>query len=268
MNQSELTSHVSELCVRLDDVRRQESGNRPIESVIAPYAAAILLLRRAELVDSEQEASAVSDRRDYLPAVPQYRHWSSWRHLRGAELVYVLREEVLPALRNAPDRIIGEHLRRVVPVVEDLASESPETLEALVQWCRVFDLESDAGKQAAGDALGMLVEKTTANDEILRAHTTPQPVVELIVDLLDPVPGERIYDPCFGAGGLLAAVTSRLRETAMQMPPKARSEAQRQNVYAMEIDPFAYCVGLARVVLAGTDQPGLELGDALKRPLN
>lgn len=265
MNQSELSSHVSELCLRLGDMRGQASRNRPIESVIAPYVAVVFLLRRAERMDSEQQAAAASDGRDFLPVLPRDRHWSSWRHLCGSELVHVLREEVLPALRNAPDRAIGQYLRRVVPVVEALASEPPDAIEALVNWAKAFDVETVAGKQAAVDALGMLVEKTTAKDKTFGAHTAPQPVVELMVDLLDPSPGERIYDPCFGAGGLLAAVTSRLRETAMQMPPKARSEAQRQNVYGMEIDPFAYCVGLVRVVLAGMDQPGLELGDALER---
>ena len=267
MNQSELTSHVSELCVRLGDMRRQESGNRPIEAVIAPYAAAIFLLRRAESMDSEQEAAAASDGRDYLPALPRDRHWSSWRHVRDEELVYILREEVLPALRNSPNRIIGQFLRRVVSVAEALASESPDAIEVLVNWAKAFDVETVTGKQAAGDALRMLVEKTTAKDKTLGAHTAPQPVVELMADLLDPDPGERIYDPCFGAGGLLATVTSRLRETAMEIPPKARSEAPRQSVFGVEIDPFAYCIGLARVVLAGMDQPGLELGDALERPL-
>ena len=267
MNQSELTSHVSELCVRLGDMRRQESGNRPIEAVIAPYAAAIFLLRRAESMDSEQEAAAASDGCDYLPALPRDRHWSSWRHVRDEELVYILREEVLPALRNSPNRIIGQFLRRVVRVAEALASESPDAIEVLVNWAEAFDVETVTGKQAAGDALRMLVEKTTAKDKTLGAHTAPQPVVELMADLLDPDPGERIYDPCFGAGGLLATVTSRLRETAMEIPPKARSEAPRQSVFGVEIDPFAYCIGLARVVLAGMDQPGLELGDALERPL-
>ena len=266
MNQSELTSHVSELFARLEDVRRQVSGKCPIESVIAPYAAVILLLRREEIVDSEREAAAPSDRRDYLPALPRDRHWSSWRHLRGAELVYVLREEVLPGLRNAPNRAIGRYLRRVVAVIEALASEPSEAIELLVNWAKTFDVETVTGRQAAGDALRMLVEKAVAKDKTLGAHTAPQPVVKLMVDLINPDPGERIYDPCFGVGGLLGEVTSRLRETAMQTHPKAPSKDPRQSVSGVEIDPFTYCVGLARVVLAGIDQPGLELGDALKRP--
>ena len=97
--------------------------------------------------------------------------------------------------------------------------------------------------------------------------TTPRPVVELMVDLLRPNPGESIYDPCFGSGGLLAKAASTLREKALQMPPKAWTDVQQRSVFGVEINPFAYCIGLARVVLAGIEHPGLELGDALERPL-
>ena len=89
----------------------------------------------------------------------------------------------------------------------------------------------------------------------------------MMVDLLAPNPGERIYDPCFGTGGLLATAAKRLHEKAVQMPPKVWSEVQQRSVFGVEINPFAYSIGLARVVLAGIEQPGLELGDVLERPL-
>ena len=265
MNQPELTSHVSELFVRFGDMRGRRDIDRSPESMVGPYAAALFLLRWAEHSDAMQEAGTDADTHHDQAELSAPLLWSSLGDLRGEARVGVLRNEVLPALRNAPDRAIGRYLRRVVPVVEALASESPDAIELLVNWAKTFDVETVAGKQSAGDALRILVERAIAKDKTLGAHTAPQPVVDLMVDLINPGPGERIYDPCFGSGGLLAAVTRRLRETAMQMPPKARSEVPRQYLSGVEIDPFAYCVGLARVVLAGMDQPGLELGDALER---
>ena len=73
--------------------------------------------------------------------------------------------------------------------------------------------------------------------------------------------------PCFGTGGLLATVASRLREKAMQIAPQVWTEVQQHSVFGVEISPDAYSIGLARVILAGIEQPRLELGDALKRPL-
>ena len=87
------------------------------------------------------------------------------------------------------------------------------------------------------------------------------------VALLEPSPGERIYDPCFGTGGLLSAAAGRLHDKALRMPPRVWADVQRKSVFGVEVNSFAYSIGLARVVLAGIDHPGLELGDALERPL-
>ena len=263
MKQLELTSHMSELWGRLDEMH----SDHPLEEVIAPFAATLFLLHWADHLDTEQEAVAAFDGHDYLPALPRDQHWSSWCDLRGEGLVDVLRGEVLPALRNAPNTNLGQFLQRLVRVVKALVHESPEVIEALVQWVQAFNLETVTGRQVAGDALGDLVEKTTAKAETLGEYTTPRPVVEMMTDFLDPSPGERIYDPCFGTGGLLATVASKLREKAMQMPPKVWTEVQQQSVFGVEINPFAYSIGLARVVLAGIEQPRLELGDALERTL-
>lgn len=268
MKQLELTSQVSELWTRLDQMRSHRASNRPLESVIAPFTASLFLLRWADHMDIEQEAADAFDDRDSLPVLPRDQHWSSWCDLRGERLVDVLRREILPALRNAPNSNLGYSLQRLVPVVEDLASEPPELIETLIQWSQTFNLETVTGRQAAGDALAALVEETTEKGaKIVGQYTTPRSIVEMMADLLDPSPGERIYDPCFGTGGLLATVANRLHEKAMSMPSKVWTEVQQQSVFGIEINPSAYSIGLARVVLAGIDYPKLELGDALERPL-
>ncbi len=268
MKQLELTSQVSELWTRLDQMSGHRASNHPLEEVIAPFAAALFLLRWADHIDTEQETVEAFDDRDSLPVLPRDQHWSSWCDLRGERLVDVLRREILPALCNAPNSSLGYSLQRLVPIVEDLASKPPELIEALVQWTHAFNLETVTGRQAAGDALAALVEETTEKGtKSVGEYITPRPIVEMMADLLDPSPGERIYDPCFGTGGLLSAVASRLHEKAISMPPKVWTEVQQQSVFGVEINPFAYSIGLARVVLAGIDYPGLELGDTLERPL-
>lgn len=261
MNELELTAHVSELRTHLDEIAGQEAGNRQPESAIASFAAALFLLRWAERVDADQKPTDALESRDYPSALPRGLHWSSWCRLRGAELVDALGGGVLPALRNAPDRGPGKYLKRLAPIVENLVRESPEVIETLLEWGQPFDLETDASRQAAGNALAALVANATETGEIPGDHTTPKRVVELMAELLDPRPGERVYDPCFGTGGLLATIAGRLLENATRMP-----ESFQQSVYGVETSSYAYVIGLARVVLAGMDQPGLELGDALDRP--
>ena len=261
------TSHLASLWSLLDEFRDGKVTQRPLESVVAPVAA-MLLLRWAAHLDAEQEAVASFDGKDYTPALPLEKRWTAWSELRGERLVGFLREEVVPALRRAPSGVLGQALQRLAPVVDSVTQASPKGVEGLVEWVREHDLKTTGGRRSAGEALDAIVEHASGMSARMGGEfTTPRSVVELMVDLLEPSPGERIYDPCFGTGGLLARAASRLREKARQMPPKVWTDVQQRSVFGVESNAFAYCIGLARVVLAGIEQPGLELGDALERPL-
>ena len=85
-----------------------------------------------------------------------------------------------------------------------------------------------------------------------------------MLDLASPAPGERVYDPCFGYGGLLAGAVRRMQAAngaaAGQRVPLAA-------VTGVESHHFAYLVGLCRVVLAGATSHRLVYADALEKPV-
>ena len=45
-------------------------------------------------------------------------------------------------------------------------------------------------------------------------------------------------------------------------------EIRNDGIFGVEINAASFVIGLCRVVLAGIDKPGMELGDALERPLH
>ena len=268
MSTLEVTSSVSDFWTRFGEIRGRGVHRRRTESVVAPYVATVFLLRWAEHLDNEHQAVASFEGTDYIPALSEAQHWSTWSALRGERLVDALRKEVLPALRKRPCGSVGQSLQRIVHVVEDLAAESNVTIEALVDWCQRFDFESEPGRRVAGESLeGLILMEAEQPPGMGAALSLPKHVVELMVELLEPRPGQRIYDPLFGTGDVLAAVAFRLRERALRMPVTVWTEVQQRNLFGLEIDPYRYCIGLARVVLAGIEQPGLELGSDLGRPI-
>ena len=268
MNKPEDSSRASDFWTRFGEIRGRGGHNRPTETVIAPYAAALFLLRWAEYMDNEREAVAAFEGTDYVPALSTSHHWSTWSAYRGEDLSDALRKSVVPALQKKPKGSVGQPLQRVTRVFEDLVRESVEAIEALVQWCQTFDFETRSGRQAAGEALEALLDRVAEEPSGIGApFSIPRPVAELMVDLLDPRPGQRIYDPMFGAGDLLATVATRLREQAIRMPAAVWTEVQQRNLFGLEIEPYRYSIALARVVLAGIEQPCLEFGSDLGRPI-
>ena len=101
---------------------------------------------------------------------------------------------------------------------------------------------------------------------LIGEFVTPRHVADLMLELADPEPGHRVYDPCFGFGESLVGAARRLRAAARSASPRDWADVQNAGLFGVEIDPFSYAVGLCRTLLAGIDGPGLELSDTLERP--
>ncbi len=84
-----------------------------------------------------------------------------------------------------------------------------------------------------------------------------------MVDLANPRPGERIYDPCFGRGDLLTAAAGRLAEQT-SLVPESLGDSKQFSIGAGTDGP-AVVVGLARMVLAGIDDLGFQSYDVLNQ---
>ena len=136
----------------------------------------------------------------------------------------------------------------------------------IIDWLRGLDLSTPAGGWLAADvfdeAMRFMVHR---HGETLGQFVTPAPVVDLMVALADPAPGEKVCDPCFGFGGLLVEALRRTRGATDASSPG--QEVGPAVIAGIESDWRAYPVGLCRLVLAGVDRPDLMCGDALDKPL-
>ncbi len=90
---------------------------------------------------------------------------------------------------------------------------------------------------------------------------TPREVIRLIVDIVDPQLGGKIYDPCCGTGGFLIEAYKHLNKqnpTPTQVQ-ELKSETLWGREYADEIIPIL----LANMVLHDVDQPRIWHGNTL-----
>jgi len=136
----------------------------------------------------------------------------------------------------------------------------------IIDWLRGLDMSTPAGRRLAADVFDEAVRfMVHRHGESLGQFVTPAPVVDLMVALANPAPGEKVYDPCFGFGGLLVEALRRTRGATDASSPG--QEVGPAAIAGVESDWRAYPVGLCRLVLAGVDRPDLTCGDALVRPL-
>lgn len=137
---------------------------------------------------------------------------------------------------------------------------SDETLKELIEQFSLMKLDNThAGLDELGNAYEFLI-KYFADDS---GHTaaefyTNRTVIDLMTSLLDIKPGESVYDPTCGTGGMLMVTAARLKKLGM--------EYRNLRLYGQEINIITSSVARMNMYLHGIEDFKIAQGDTLSKP--
>lgn len=228
------------------------------------WIASWLLLRWLEHNDKEKEEGSGLTGQDNKRIIPEELTWQRVINLPLNEIAHLYLDKILSQpkiLQNHPE---GMLLQGMAPVFEQVGMFTEPAFEAMKDLLGPFDFSDPNHQKKALEILD-----TTIEQEIQRSRSaefyTPQGVAEVMVELAEPKLGERIYDPCFGIGSLLVECSRQMLQQNQSRSVKELEELTKHRFFGVEINPFAYTIAAARIVLAGISEPILYLGDALFR---
>ena len=234
--------------------------------LVGPLAG-LLIAKWAGYDEAEREAVAAFEDGAFEPELPEALRRPAW------ELRIHHADAVVEALKNMMASPVARfpstrYLADVAPLVTSAAEQDPTFVAGLLDWVHQVEIDSPAGRGVAARVFDETLRDVAGRDgREIGECTTPAPVANLMLDLANPVPGERIYDPCFGFGGLLVRFARRLQAAARTASFAGWGDIQRTGVFGVENNRVAYAIGLCRTLLAGIARPGLAFGDALDRAL-
>lgn len=241
----------------LEAARGEATFSSAVESVVAPTAL-LLALRWAGEHDAEQTAIAAFNGEEARTILPPALRWSAWR-----EAPRPLTSDEVAALWLGIRGVLG------LPADprsthHEVRLPSGRLLAAIVGWLDEVALDTPAARRQAGESFTDLVLQAMDVARFGGELMTPRAMGRLMVALADPQPGERIYDPCFGTGGLLVDAAETLWWRGRDVAPAEWARAQRVPVFGVEKHAELHLVAFVRLLLAGV-RPALEVGDALER---
>jgi len=141
-------------------------------------------------------------------------------------------------------------------------AESRENLEILRQLVELFSERRlyDVSPDILGDAYEWVLRYFAPEKAKEGEIYTPREVIRLLVEILDPKPGERVYDPCCGSGGMLILSHKHVEE-------KYGSERVRELfLFGQEANPKIRALCRMNLFIHGIRDAGVELGDTLLYP--
>jgi len=214
------------------------------------------LLKEAGL--SEEEAEEQAEKLDYTFKIPRQFLWDEI-----TKDVKTLPEKLATAISEIAK--LNTELQGVINRVDFLEfarnQENRELLRQLVELFNKYDL---GGEEVSPDVLGDAYEHILMKFAPEKAKEgeiyTPREVIKLMVEILDPKPGESVYDPCCGSGGML--IISYLH-VAKRYGDK---ETRKLFLYGQERNPEIYAVSQMNLLLHEIKNANLANGDTLEYP--
>ena len=159
------------------------------------------------------------------------------------------REDVLATVfKGVTNRMInGYLLHDVLKKIDEIHFTSTEEINTL---SHLYESLLREMRDAAGDA---------------GEFYTPRPVVQFMVEKIDPQIGETILDPAAGTGGFLVAAFDKLKNQAETL--EQRSVLQSQSIFGGEAKPLPYLLCQMNLLLHGLEFPKIDPRNSLRDKL-
>jgi len=200
------------------------------------------------------EYAAFAENHHFL--VPKEAHWNNVRETTVN--VGMALQDAMRAIEKAnPDTLFG--------IFGDASWTNKERLsdETLTNLVEHFSQHKLNLKNVPDDQLGNAYEyliKEFADDS---GHTaaefyTNRTVVKLMTLIMDPQPGESVYDPTCGSGGLLLNCALHLKDE--------RKEYRTLKLYGQEINLITSAIARMNMFMHGIEEFSIVRGDTLAQP--
>jgi type I restriction enzyme M protein len=232
------------------------------------YVFPLLFLKRISDVYDEERAAALAESDgdiEYAELPEQHRfqipagaHWSDLRE-RSTNVGQAIHAAMREIERANPSTLAG--------IFGDVQWTNKERLSdaLLVQLIDHFsklDLRNSVvSTDVLGDAYEYLIKKfADLTNKKAGEFYTPRSVVSLMVHMLEPQPGETVYDPACGTGGMLLATLQQVRESG------GDTRRMLGRLYGQEKNLTTAAIARMNLFLHGAEDFQIVRGDTLRQP--
>ncbi len=270
--QSTLTSLAAPLSLAALESHLWEAANilrGPVDAAdFKTYIFPLLFFKRISDVYDEEFAAAVAESggdQEYARFAEHHRfqipagcHWDDVR---------TRTTEVGQGLQHALREIERANPRQLYGIFGDANWTNTERLsDALLNdlidhFSRVRLANQDVTSSTMGQAYEFLIKKfADATNKKAGEFYTPRAIVQLMIGILEPKPGETIYDPACGTGGMLLEAVNHVRDAG------GDSKLLRGKLFGQERNLTTAAIARSNLFLHGLEDFTIIRGDTLRQP--
>ena len=248
MNQNDIVQKLWNLC----DVLRDDGIN------YSDYVTELVLLLFIKMEHENTQSGLLDGHR-----LPEYARWPKLTALSGLPLLNYYRSTLL-SLSRSEDALIA-----AIYADAQTRLKEPRHLEQLIRSLDGLDWFS-AAKDGLGDLYEGLLEKNASETKSgAGQYFTPRPLIDALIAVMRPQPGETIQDPAAGTAGFLIAADQYMRQQSddyFDLDARQRDFQRHRACVGMELVPGTRRLALMNTLLhglEGDDEGVIHLGNTL-----
>ncbi|MCP5365985.1 MAG: SAM-dependent DNA methyltransferase [Hyphomicrobiales bacterium] len=216
--------------------------------------------------DQDQELELLKD--VYRSPIPERLQWRSWaadpEGMTGEELQVFINGDLFPTLKGLPPAT--PRARTVRDVFEDAYNymKSGQLMRQVVNKINGIDFNNLTERQHFGDIYEQILNdlQSAGNSG---EYYTPRAVTSFMARMIDPKPGEVLFDPACGTGGFLTCAIRHMREHSVKRPED--EAAMQAGLRAVEKKQLPHMLAVTNMLLHGIEDPSfLRHDNTLARP--
>lgn len=195
--------------------------------------------------------------------IPEEYRWEALVKAEPLQKLRLYRE----ALTKLGDPEAG-HPRMVQAIFDNASTfiREPQNLTTIVSAIDDLDWYSEERDQFGDLYEGLLQKNAEETKRGAGQYFTPRVLIEVLVRLMQPKPGEVIQDPATGTGGFLIAADKVMRKATddyFDLSEKEQAFQKHQAFHGLENVPATLRLLLMNLYLHNLDSDHVDLGDTL-----
>jgi type I restriction enzyme M protein len=231
---------------KANDLLRNEGMREGIERFTE--FSNLLFLKLIDEIEDQRESDGEERR------IGKQYTWSSFKDKEGQEMIDYINDTILP-------KLVGKYNHSGEVFSKELQIKNPINIKKIVNELSnltLLDIDSDV----KGDAFEYFLKNSVSIGNDLGEYYTPRHIVKLLVDLVNPKFGDKVYDPCCGTGGFLIQAFKHIKEHT-NLTPENRKKLEEETIFGGELTGTAKLAKM-NMILAGDGHTHISQGDSLE----
>lgn len=184
--------------------------------------------------------------------------WSRFKHFEAREMMRIVDEHVFPFLRQLGEdgSSYGQHMKDA-----RLGFSNANLLAKVVQMLDEVPMDD---RDTKGDVYEYMLGKI-ASAGTNGQFRTPRHIIQLMVNIMAPKPGDVICDPAAGTSGFLVEAGEYIRANHPEIlrTKDTRDHFHNKMFHGFDFDPTMLRIGAMNMTLHGIENPDISYRDSL-----